>query len=230
MRRTILGLTLTLVSLALALVLGELALRLASPGRYYVWEPGIRKIFRPMPSIMPGIQGESRFFINEHGLRGDPFSPDQGYRILAVGGSTTECLYLDQTEAWPRLLQERLNAGSGRRVWVGNVGKSGQMTRNHLVQVETLTRQYPRIDAVLLLAGVNDLMRRLKEEDRPTTWRGNCPGTPRSSTTTCTTTRPGRARWLPWSPAGSPQGSRRPSGGDLPSRARAPARLRALRT
>lgn len=162
MRRRVLGLTLTLVSLALSLVLAEIALRLASPERYYVWEPGTRQIFRPMPSIMPGVEGESRFFINEHGLRGDSFSPGQDYRILAVGGSTTECLYLDEAEAWPRLLQERL----GPRVWVGNVGKSGQMTRNHVVQVEKLTRQYPRIDAVLLLAGVNDLMRRLKEDPR----------------------------------------------------------------
>lgn len=166
MRRAILGLTLTLVSVTLSLVLGEIALRLSSPERYYVWEPGTRQIFRPMPSIMPGVEGEARFFINEHGLRGDPFSPGQGYRILAVGGSTTECLYLDETEAWPRLLQDRLNAGSGRRAWVGNVGRSGQMTRNHVVQVEKLTRQYPRIDAVLLLAGVNDLMRRLKEDRR----------------------------------------------------------------
>ena len=94
MRRRILGFTLGLVSLVLSLGLGELALRLSSPERYYVWEPGTRQIFRPMPSIMPGIVGESRFFINEHGLRGDPFSPGQGYRILAVGGSTTECLYL----------------------------------------------------------------------------------------------------------------------------------------
>jgi lysophospholipase L1-like esterase len=166
-RNRIFGLALALVSLALSLVLGELVLRLSSPGRYYVWEPGTRQIFRPVPSIMPGVEGESRFFINEHGLRGDSFSPDQGYRILAVGGSTTECLYLDETEAWPRLLQDRLNARPGPRVWVGNVGKSGQMTRNHVVQVEKLTRQYPRIDAVLLLTGVNDLMRRLKE-DRPT--------------------------------------------------------------
>lgn len=162
MRRRVLGLVLALVSLVLSLGLGELALRLTAPERYYVWEPGTRQVFRPMPSIMPGVEGESRFFINEHGLRGDPFSPDQDYRILAVGGSTTECLYLDEAEAWPRLLQERL----GPRVWVGNVGKSGQMTRNHVVQVEKLTRQYPRIDAVLLLAGVNDLMRRLKEDDR----------------------------------------------------------------
>ncbi|MFP5285428.1 MAG: SGNH/GDSL hydrolase family protein, partial [Thermoanaerobaculia bacterium] len=162
MRRKILGLALTLVSLALFLALGEIALRLLSPDRYYVWEPGTRQIFRPMPSIMPGIEDESRFFINEHGLRGDPFSPGQEYRILAVGGSTTECLYLDETEAWPRLLQERLGPG----VWVGNVGRSGQMTRNHVVQVEKLIRQYPRIDAVLLLAGVNDLMRHLKGDRR----------------------------------------------------------------
>lgn len=167
MRRTrLFALALTLVSLALSLVLGEVALRLSSPARYYVWEPGTRQIFRPVPSIMPGVEGESRFYVNEHGLRGDAFSPDQGYRILAVGGSTTECLYLDETEAWPRLLQELLNARPGPRgrVWVGNVGKSGQMTRNHVVQVEKLTRQYPRIDAILLLAGVNDLMRRLKED------------------------------------------------------------------
>lgn len=165
-RTRILGLALALVSVALSLVLGELVLRLASPARYYVWEPGTRQIFRPVPSIMPGVEGESRFHVNEHGLRGDAFSPDQDYRILAVGGSTTECLYLDETEAWPRLLQERLNgrAGPRGRVWVGNVGKSGQMTRNHVVQVEKLTRQYERIDTVLLLAGVNDLMRRLKED------------------------------------------------------------------
>src|SRR5215212_4764730 len=154
MRRTrIFGLALALVSLAFSLILGELALRLSSPGRYYVWEPGTRQIFRPMPAIMPGVEGESRFYINEHGLRGDAFSPDQDYRILAVGGSTTECLYLDEAEAWPHLLQELLNAKPGPRAWVGNVGKSGQMTRNHVVQVEKLTRQYPGIDAVLLLAG-----------------------------------------------------------------------------
>jgi lysophospholipase L1-like esterase len=116
---------------------------------------------------MPGINGDSRFFINHLGLRGDEFSDDQTYRILAIGGSTTECLYLDETEAWPHLLQEDLNARleAERRIWVGNVGKSGHSTRHHVVQVDRLLSQYQRIDAVLLLIGLNDFLRRLKQDE-----------------------------------------------------------------
>ena len=157
------GVVLVLASLIISIGLSEIVLRLISSGQYYVWPPGLRHIFRPAPDIMPGIEGESRFSINDHGLRGDPFSDNQLYRILAIGGSTTECLFLDDMEAWPYLVQEVLNAtaGSKRRIWVGNAGKSGHNTRNHIVQVDILTRQYPKIDAVLLLIGVNDFARRL---------------------------------------------------------------------
>jgi hypothetical protein len=70
---------------------------------------------------------------------------------------------LDDLEAWPYLLQDRLNAtaGSKRYIWVGNAGKSGHNTRNHIVQVERLVNQYPKIDAVLLLIGDNDFELRL---------------------------------------------------------------------
>ncbi|MFP5285191.1 MAG: GDSL-type esterase/lipase family protein, partial [Thermoanaerobaculia bacterium] len=44
---------------------------------------------------------------------------------------------------------------------VGNAGKSGLNTWHHSVQAEKLLAQYPRIDAVLVLAGVNDLSQRL---------------------------------------------------------------------
>jgi lysophospholipase L1-like esterase len=161
------GVVLVLASLIISIGLSEIVLRLISSGQYYVWPPGLRAIFRPAPDIMPGIKGESRFSINDHGLRGDPFSDNQTYRILAIGGSTTECVYLDDLEAWPYLLQEVLNttAGSKRRIWVGNVGKSGHNTRNHIVQGEMLTRQYPKIDAVLLLIGVNDLGQRLSLDE-----------------------------------------------------------------
>ena len=47
------------------------------------------------------------------------------YRILTLGGSSTECLVLDQTEAWPQLLQDRLNETNKYQVWVGNAGQSG---------------------------------------------------------------------------------------------------------
>ena len=141
----------------------EVVLRLISPDQYYVWPPGLRHAFHAAPNIMPGVYGESTFSINSHGLRGDSFSDSQTYRILAIGGSTTECLYLDDLEAWPYLLQEVLNAtaGSKQRIWVGNAGKSGHNTRNHMVQLEILASQYPKIDAVMLLTGANDLLQRL---------------------------------------------------------------------
>ena len=158
---------LVFASLIVAIVLSEIVLRLLSSDQYYVWHPGLQQTFHPVPDTMPGIKGPSKFSINDSGLRGVPFSNTQTYRILAIGGSTTECLYLDDGEAWPYLLQEALNAtaGNAERVWVGNAGMSGHHTRNHIVQIARLTRQYPKIDAVLLLVGVNDFLLRLSMDE-----------------------------------------------------------------
>ena len=113
---------------------------------------------------MPGVSGASRFTTNALGLRGEEWSPDDSYRILTIGGSTTESLYLDDREAWPRLLQDRLNAGrAGSGVWVGNAGKSGLSSRHHVVQVMRLLEQHP-VDALVVLVGVNDLHYRLSRD------------------------------------------------------------------
>ena len=100
-------------------------------------------------------------------MRGKPLTDAYTYRLLALGGSTTECLLLDQTEAWPNLLQTLLNStqNTGQRFWVGNVGKSGHTTHNHILQLERLLEQYPEIDAVLLLTGVNDFIIRLEKDE-----------------------------------------------------------------
>jgi len=146
------------------LAVGETALRAFGAKTYYVWPPRLHQELHPSPRIMPGVSGASRFAVSSLGLRGDEISPDRDVRILALGGSTTECLYLDQLEAWPRLLQERL----GPRVWVGNAGKSGLHTRHHRLQAETLLDQLPRMAAVIVLTGVNDLSVRLAQD---TAWR-----------------------------------------------------------
>lgn len=164
-RRPALAIRLVLVvaGVAAALALAETFLRIEPtfPYPYCVWPPNLRKVFHPDPQVMPGVSGESRFVVSSAGIRGDEIAPDQRYRMLALGGSTTECLYLDQSEAWPQLLQQSL----GPSVWVGNVGKSGRSTRHHVVQVKHLLPQYPRIDAIIVLAGVNDFLKRL-EADR----------------------------------------------------------------
>jgi lysophospholipase L1-like esterase len=151
----------------LGLVAVELVLRgLAPEYEYLVWAPGIHLVFNPEPGAMQGISRESRFTTNSSGIRGDEFSVDDDYRILALGGSTTECLYLDDSEAWPQVLQRRLNGyQSELKVWVGNIGKSGHSTRDHILQLDLLVPRYPGIDAVLLLVGANDLLLRLMHDD-----------------------------------------------------------------
>ena len=145
-----------LAGVLLATVLAEVALCLVLPpdDAFYVWPPGLERVFRPTPGVMPGVEGESAFRINALGLRGDAPTSASSPRVLCVGGSTTECLYLDQAETWPALLQSEL----GEAAWVGNAGVSGRLTRDHIVQLEHLLPQLGALDHVVLLVGVNDLM------------------------------------------------------------------------
>jgi lysophospholipase L1-like esterase len=56
-------------------------------------------------------------------------------------------------------VQDRLEATLGENaVWVGNVGRPGHGTHQHILQVGKLLAQHPEIDAVLLLVGINDML------------------------------------------------------------------------
>jgi lysophospholipase L1-like esterase len=159
-------LLLAAASLALSVIAAELLLRAIAPAPpgFRVWPPHLDWTFHPAPDVMPGVSGASRFSTNGLGLRGDEWSSGDSYRILAIGGSTTESLYLDDREAWPRLLQDRLNAArGGSEVWVGNAGKSGLSSRHHVIQVMRLLEQHP-VDAVIVMVGVNDLHNRLSRD------------------------------------------------------------------
>jgi lysophospholipase L1-like esterase len=150
---------LLLGGLIASVAVAEVLARWLLPDRYFVYPPGHRETFEPLPEFAPGVSGPSEFTTNALGIRGDPFSPEQRYRLLAVGGSTTICSYLDDSEAWPQLVEDRLDAALGPgRTWVGNVGRPGHTTVQNALQVEKLVRQHPEIDAVILLAGVNDLL------------------------------------------------------------------------
>jgi lysophospholipase L1-like esterase len=157
-------------SLTVALLIGEAVVQCLLPGLagrgYYVWPPHFSVVFRPEKGILPGVDGESRFIVNSQGFRGDELTVEHTVRILALGGSATECLYLDQSKAWPRRLQDLLNSHSGHQyVWVGNAGMSGRTSRNHLLAMRYLPLNELRIDMVVLLAGVNDLQSRLSQGD-----------------------------------------------------------------
>ena len=161
-RRLTIRLSLVLTSTAVVLVTSEICLRLTAPVGFYVWPPNHRAAFNPAPGVMPGVTGVSQFIISADGIRGRRLTTSDGHRILVVGGSTSECVYLDQREAWPAIVETSLQEALGRSdIWVGNVGKSGHSTRDHRLQVARLLDQLPRIDTVILLVGINDLLLRL---------------------------------------------------------------------
>jgi lysophospholipase L1-like esterase len=155
-------------SLLVVLLLVEVASRKLLPNRFFVWSPNFTATFDAGEVIRHGVTFPGKLSINADGMRGDLPSDTQAYRILAVGGSTTICVYLDDAKVWPRLLQERLNVALGEAaVWVGNVGRPGHSTDEHVLQVEKLLAQDPEIDALVLLVGINDLLRFLPRADEP---------------------------------------------------------------
>lgn len=155
----------SLAFLSMALVIGvvELALSIASLGHsrpypWYVWPPGYAR--RTTASELVGVAPDGRFTINSSGIRGPEFSDRDRYRILCIGGSTTECLYLDDAKTWPHLLAQRI-AQQTEGVWVGNVGRSGLNSRDHVTLVENLP-EVNAVDCWVVLCGINDLGQQLR--------------------------------------------------------------------
>ena len=104
-------------------------------------------------------QGETKTIThstNRWGLRGDePPEPwNSFYTILTVGGSTTQCYYLDDHDTWPYRLQEELRRFNPR-VWVGNAGLDGHTTYGHLELMKQVVSVI-KPKAIVVLVGVND--------------------------------------------------------------------------
>lgn len=150
-------------SLAFFLAVAELLIGFLLPDGYYVWPPNFRESFELRADLLRGSGGgASNLTINADGMRGDPMPFDGRYRLLAIGGSTTICTYLDDRDAWPHVVQRNLETALGEgSVWVGNVGRPGHATVQHRLQLEKLLEQYAGIDAVLMLVGINDMLVRI---------------------------------------------------------------------
>lgn len=142
----------------------RIALRPAPPA---LWPPGTQWVFQPASWGVP-VPGTTRFSVNELGLRG-PALPRQGhpYKIVAVGGSTTACWFLDDSKEWPHLVMEGLNSRQKKLpVWVANAGVPGHNSVHHLAVLKTLPI-FKQVDMVVILTGVNDLSASLAFEGAP---------------------------------------------------------------
>ncbi|MEA1929182.1 MAG: GDSL-type esterase/lipase family protein [Candidatus Auribacterota bacterium] len=162
----ILKISMVLLMAALLLLLIELFSRrlIPPPDNFYIWPPGIERTYRPNQEILPGTSPRVWFRTNSYGLRSYNPIPTDDYRILVLGGSAAECLYLNQRETWPRRIISRLQEASPRlRIWVGNGGRSNQNSRDHILHLEKLPLKALDVDAIIILTGVNDLLLRLRQ-------------------------------------------------------------------
>ena len=112
--------------------------------------------------VLPGVSGKGTFTINSFGFRSPRLTsldkPSGWSRVFCIGGSTTECLYLDDAAAWPERLQQGLVVGT--EVDVVNAGHSGDVTRDHLALLAQRIVPF-QPDVVLVLSGINDCFQQM---------------------------------------------------------------------
>lgn len=110
-------------------------------------------------SALPGSDTVIHVHRNHLGLRGPDLPRDTAglLRIVAVGGSTTECMYLSDGQDWPALLGAQLSR-EGRPIWVNNAGLDGHSTFGHAILLDDVVLPL-RPQVVLLLVGANELGR-----------------------------------------------------------------------
>lgn len=166
---------------ALIVAAGTVALELAARAwlrrhtRCAVWRPGMRLELRQDHAVFRQVEPRVRFEINADGERGGEVRDGETglYRILVAGGSSVECLALDQPTSWPGALERELSTDAPRRallagrVHVGNIGRSGIGSGQLDVILEHVLPQYRRLDAIIIMVGASDVLRWLEDDAPP---------------------------------------------------------------
>jgi lysophospholipase L1-like esterase len=146
-----------------ALAIAEAFLRVHDPlgqrlrGNVIVLPAGKRVVVeqRDAPKLEPVIVHTR----NSLGFRGadPPADFDERLTIVAVGGSTTECMYLSDGKDWPAVVGRRLEP-SFPSLWMNNSGLNGHSTFGHLLLLrQHLVALRPKV--IVMMAGINDVAR-----------------------------------------------------------------------
>ncbi|HEY6807562.1 MAG TPA: hypothetical protein VI160_02150 [Gemmatimonadales bacterium] len=162
------------VAAVVSLELGARA-RLRRHTRPAVWRPGLRLELRQDPALFRQVEPRVRFDINAEGERGGEVRDGEPglYRILVAGGSSVECLALDQPTSWPGALERELSTDArrralvARRVHVGNIGRSGIGSGQLDLILEHVLPHYRRLDAIIIMVGASDVLRWLEDGAPP---------------------------------------------------------------
>jgi hypothetical protein len=138
-------------------MIGQTMLTLAlGPGDYRTLQPNLHQEV-DVQAGLPGISGVQTITTDARGFRVTrpvDYARKAGFRVFAIGASTTEQIYLDDRSTWTHLLQEGLSARRRTTVEVVNTGLSGLRAVHHLATLQRIARDHP--DLVVILIGLND--------------------------------------------------------------------------
>ncbi len=130
------------------------------PILYFTRKPNtITRNYYHSPDFKPGITGTHVVTTDSMGFRAKPpvdYSRKKGFRIFAIGGSTTEDAALDDDLTWTHLLQERLKSTTGKPVEVINTGMAGLRAIHNLHTLQVIESFEP--DLVIFLLGANEIV------------------------------------------------------------------------
>tara|TARA_Y100000590_G_scaffold417747_1_gene517778 strand:+ start:2547 stop:3785 length:1239 start_codon:yes stop_codon:yes gene_type:complete len=134
---------------------------------YITLIPNLDRTVNIQTGALAGISGIQRIISDEKGFRNTKkinylTKNDKEFRIFAIGGSTTEQIYLDQKKTWTHLLQKQLDEKYNNLDFqVINTGVSGLRAVNHIATLNKITKYHP--DIVIFLIGFNDWNNHIKE-------------------------------------------------------------------
>jgi len=160
MKKSILYTFYLLISVVILL---EIALRIYNPfhfrikGEHIILEAN--KNFIIDNSKIPVLDKTIVHTKNKLGFRGPEIPGDFENRltIVTIGGSTTECQYLDDKKTWTDVLYRKLQHDFPD-VWMNNAGIAGHSTFGHIELIkEHIIPLKP--DYVIILLGANDIRR-----------------------------------------------------------------------
>ena len=124
-------------------------------------------VFKPSKSELLSSQNleekNFKFQTDSNGFIIGPNSTDSPVDIIFFGGSTTECIYVDEDLRWPYLVSQFLVDQSGQQINTRNAGVSGNDSMHSTLNlIAKGLNCKPKI--VVLMNNINDLSNLIKTE------------------------------------------------------------------
>lgn len=99
---------------------------------------------------------------NNLGFRGPELNTDSNkLKIICMGGSSTECYFLNDGKDWPSLLAGKLKE-MNQGIWVNNAGFSGKTIVDHLALLKKPVLKI-KPDYIFLMCGLDNIGQQIKK-------------------------------------------------------------------